>query len=177
MSITTEYRGHKIMWSDNTDEWTCYDLSDKVRSSPKLSVIKDAIDRLYLAERKAAGTPCWELSQHSNARYPAQIIEYLGAKTESSWTRGKPDTVKHKIAVVATRNGNERPSRREAYITELAPLGPETDAAWQVYAGAVAERKAAEKRERDAYAAIPRIDLEAISKLVELHAKDKKPGQ
>jgi hypothetical protein len=166
--VVTEYRGHKIRWSDNEDCWTCYDLSDKVRASPKLSAIKAAIDRLYLAERKAAGVGCWEISSHDGSRTPATVVEYLGEKTEKSWSGRTPDRIYHKVAVVAKRTASERPARRETSCDQLARLGAEFDAAWEIYANAFAERKAAQKREQEAFGALPRLQVEDIAKLVEL---------
>jgi hypothetical protein len=166
------YRGHKINWSDNSDEWTCYDLSDKVRSSPKLSLIRAAIDRLYLAERKANAVPCFELGIHGD-RTESHVSEYLGPKIDRSWD-GRETKTRHKVAVVAVRSGSERPSRRELELTNLMASTPEAEAAWghdrKLY---VAEQEA--KRAADeAWAAIPRLTLDQIAALVELHNRDEK---
>lgn len=169
MDPTTVYRGHTIRWSDNSDEWTCYDLSDKVRSSPKLSRIKAAIDRLYLAERKANATPCYELSQHGK-RIESTVVEYLGARTKTSWT-GNTTTTTHKVAVVAKREGSERPSRREAELTSLAPATPEVERAYSEYLALKAEAQAAADKADRAFKAIPRLSLDDIEALVRLEAE------
>lgn len=168
MSVETKYRGHSIRWSDNEDCWACYDLSDKVRSSPKLSTIKAAIDRLYLAERKAAGVECWEISSYDGKRTPATVVEYLGKKVDRNSWSSAPDRVFHKVAVVAKRGGAERPARRETECDKLARPGAEFDAAWEIYTRAVADKKAAEKRAASAFAALPRLQVSDIAKLVEL---------
>lgn len=166
--VKTEYRGHTIRWSDNEDAWTCYDLSDKVRSSPKLSILKGHIDRLYLAERKKASTPCWELSSHSSTRIEGSVVEYLKAKEERSWSSQKVERVRHIVAVVAQRSGSERPSRAEKDLDNLAPMTPEFDAAWAEFCALNTLAKAAEKRARDAFAALPRLQLDDVQKLVDL---------
>jgi hypothetical protein len=171
MGVETEYRGHKIRWSDNEDCWTCYDLSDKVRTSPKLSAIKAAIDRLYLAERKAAGVECWEINSYDGKRTRATVVEYLGEKgARYSWD-GKPGQPQHKVAVVAKRSGSERPARRETECDKLALPGEEFDAAWEAYTHALEEQKAAEKRTDQAFKALPRLTVSDIAALVDLAAK------
>lgn len=166
--VKTEYRGHVIRWSDNEDAWTCYDLSDKVRSSPKLSILKGHIDRLYLAERKRSATPCWELSSYSNGRTEGSVVEYLKAKEERSWSSQKVGRVQHIVAVVAQRSGSERPSRAEKDLDNLAPMTPEFDAAWAEFQRLHQLAKEAEKRARDAFTALPRLQLADVQKLVDL---------
>lgn len=172
MSVATEYRGHTIRWSDNEDCWTCYDLSDKVRSSPKLSNIKAAIDRLYLAERKDAGVECWEISQSDCKRTFSKVVEYLGPKENRHYFTKELQSVSHKVAVVAKRAGSDRPSRAQTECAMLGKPGDEFDAAWKVYVDATAEAKAAQKRVSEAYSALPRLSVEDISRLVELAEKD-----
>lgn len=166
----TFYRGHKIRWSDNSDEWTCYDLSDKVRSSPKLSLIKAAIDRLYLAERKANAVPCFEIG-HDGTRTESNVVEYLGAKIQRAWSGGEQRT-EHKVAVVATRKGSERPSRREAKLDDLMPSNVDVDAAWLHYQSLRAIEKRAKAAADAALKAIPRLTLDDVTALVELHDRE-----
>lgn len=169
MAISTKYRGHVISWSDNLDEWTCYDLSDKVYSSPKLSNIKAAIDRLYLAERKEASVPCWEISGHSAQRIESNVVEYLGEKVDRNWSTNQYEVVDHKVAVVATRKGNERPARKQTELGLLSPKTPEVEEAWAHYVKLDAEAKRASKRATEAYYAIPRMKVEDVAELVRLY--------
>lgn len=171
----TTYRGHSIRWSDNSDEWVCYDLSDKVRSSPKLSLIKAAIDRMYLAERKSSAVTCYELSYSGGQRTESNVVEYLGENREKSWSRPDDVTVTHKIAVVAKRSGSERPSRRETELDKVMAVGLEADAAWAHFQEL---HRAAEKAKRaadDAHEALPRLALQEISALVDLHNRNLEP--
>lgn len=167
---TTTYRGHTIQWSDNSDKWVCYDLSDKVRSSPKLSLIKAAIDRLYLTERKNKAVQCYELSTHGQ-RVESNVVEYLGEKVHRSWG-SKPEITDHKVAVVAQRHGSERPSRRETTLDKLMPVTPEAEDAYQRYERLNAEAKAAGKRADDAFKAIPRLKPYDVRALIELYGRD-----
>jgi hypothetical protein len=173
MSIQTEYRGHKIHWSDNEDCWSCWDLSDKVRSSPKLSAIKSAIDRLYFAERKGAATFCWEVDRSTVSLVDASVVEYLGCKQRCRWN-GETDT-EHKVAVVARRSTglSAKPSRAEKNITELFPKTAEFYAAWQEYVALSAAAKSASKAADNAFSALPRLTLGDVAKLVELASRDK----
>lgn len=168
---TCEYRGHTIRWSDNEDCWTCWDLSDKVRSSPKLSTIKAHIDKLYLAERKANATPCYELGRER--RVESMVVEYLGERKEKSWRKLGEFTITHRVAVVAKRDKNDRPARKEATLPALSPVSPEADAAWQHYAVLAHELKLAERRAAEAFDALPRLKPEDVQKLIDLHNAEK----
>jgi hypothetical protein len=169
--ISIEYRGHTIRWADNEDCWTCWDLGNKAKSSPKLSVIKAAIDKIYLAERKAASTQCWEINSHSGTREFANVIEYVGPKVERAWAGEITSETKHIVGVVAKREGSERNSRKDIETSRLAPVGEATDKAWAAYEVAMESRKLAQSRERDALAAVPRLSLDDINELVALASK------
>jgi hypothetical protein len=171
MSVATEYRGHTIRWSDNEDCWTCYDLSDKVRSSLKLSNIKAAIDRLYLAERKEAGVECWEISPSEAKRTASKVVEYLGVKENRHYFTRELQSISYNVAVVAKRYGSDRPARAQTECSSLGKPGAEFEAAWETYISALADAKAAQKRASDAYSALPRLTVDDISKLVELAHK------
>lgn len=82
--ITTEYRGYRIIWSDNADEWVSYDAGKGI-SNPSLAKMKAAIDRIHLSERKAAALRVFEISEHgSETKTESLIVEYLGPKIASS---------------------------------------------------------------------------------------------
>lgn len=171
MSVATVYRGHKIQWSDNSDEWTCYDLSDRVRSSPKLSLIKAAIDRLYLAERKENATPCFEITRNDGSRVESSVVEYLGERYERAYGK-TPEKIKHRVAVVAKRTGSERPSRRETELAALAPASPDTETAWANFKALYDAAREADRTATAAFAAIPRLQPKDISALIKLHSEE-----
>lgn len=170
----TEYRGHKIRWSNNADEWTCYDLSDKVRSSPRLSLIKAAIDRLYLAERKSIATPCFEIG-YNGERTESNVVEYLGFKIQRSWSGGDQKT-EHKVAVVAKRTGSERPSRCERDLYSLMPVSAEAEAAYSEFKRLREIEKRAKADADAALEAVPRLTLDDIQALVDLHNREAAPA-
>lgn len=168
--VQTIYRGHTIRWSDNSDEWTCYDLSDKARSSPKLSLIKASIDRLYLTERKSNAIPCFEIS-HGGQRCESNVTEYLGPDHQRAYAN-VPEKVVHKVAVVATRSGSERPARRQTELGTLMPVSAEAEAAWAIYADLNAKAGEAVRLAREALDAVPRMTPDQIKPLVALFERD-----
>lgn len=51
MTIETEYRGYRITYSENGDEWTCYDIaSGRGATTLTLSKMKARIDKYLLGE-------------------------------------------------------------------------------------------------------------------------------
>ena len=48
--METEHKGYKIRYSENGDEWSCFDLGDAV-SAPSLSACKAKIDALLKEQR------------------------------------------------------------------------------------------------------------------------------
>jgi hypothetical protein len=167
--IETEYRGYRIIYSENQDEWTCHDAGDGIRHA-KLTGIKAKIDAMLLAERKRGATACLEISGYGMEcimLVDATVIEYLGPIQERDGyaSRWKPIT-DHKVAVMSRRRGSEKASRREERLSGLAQDTAEARDAWaeamrlhKIYMDA---RKAYEA----AVKAIPRLTLGDVMPLV-----------
>lgn len=172
MTITTEYRGYEIKWSDNADEWVCYDAGEGVSGSSLLKV-KEAIDRINLKARKDAAVPCIEL--HSSSRgigkTESMIVQYIGPKIDrvGSYFEGYTQAITgHKVATVGKRRGNKKATRS---VNELHKLMPDTPEAHAALAIADQLRKVAIEADAMADAAfklIPRMQLSDVQRLVEI---------
>jgi hypothetical protein len=185
MSLSTDYRGYKITYSENAgDEWCCYDLG-KVVTNKTLSGCKAAIDKLLLDVRKAASLKCFELSTTGKLEVnEAVIIEYEGPQIEGgpgSWS-GKPKHIAgQKVYSMARRSDADRASRSRRDISQFAPFGPDTDAAIAEVKRLEVILKDATKARDAAIAAIPRLSIDDIAELVRVSGIDptggiKEPG-
>lgn len=76
--IETEYKGHKIRWSDNEDQWVVSGW-DKMQG-PSLAKLKQRIDKELLEVRKAGAVRCLRVmtSLGSSTLEDATVVEYLG---------------------------------------------------------------------------------------------------
>lgn len=165
MSLTTEYRGYTIRFSENEEVWRCADIRF---DHAKLNKVKERIDDLHRKLRKASALPCLIVSNRwsSVEAREGTIIEYIGPKTTRSWSDGEK-VVGHQVAVMSTREINERPGREIMQIEELVPA--DDPAAWAKIEEAraiAAQIKALEEDLNAAVKAIPRLSIEAIPNLI-----------
>jgi hypothetical protein len=171
-SIEIEYRGHVIRYSENADEWTCYDLNSY--SSPKLSNVKQRIDKMYLDQRRKSALPCYILEGGYDIHGPlrkieASIIEYVGPEHRRDHSRGMTaDVVDHKVATTAVRHGNERASRTVSELSGLMADTPEALAAFDQAVALYKKARAAWDAYREAVKQIPRVSLDDIPDLVRI---------
>jgi hypothetical protein len=166
VTIATEYRGYRIAYSENEDEWSCYEAGKGI-SHAKLTAVKAKIDALFLAERKRGATACLEIDLYGSACVTltdATVIEYLGPKLERR--NGVQIIVGQKVAVVARRRGSEKAARREGELSGLAPNAPETLAAWAEAQRLFQTYADAKKAYDAAVTAIPRLSLADVMPLV-----------
>lgn len=174
--LALTYRGYTIRWSDNEDCWVCYDAGKGINNVSLLK-LKEAIDRLNRKERKDAALSCFEIDARHNAveKVEASLIEYLGPKIErAAWHENKPpQIVGHKVASVALRGGNSQASRRETTLDKFMPDTPEAHEAFHRAELAAAMVREANAVLKLAVGMIPRVSIEEIQKLVELHEADK----
>lgn len=171
--IATEYRGYRIVWSDNGDEWVSYDAGKGI-SSPSLAKVKAAIDRIHLSERKASAVRVFEISDHSgDSKVESLIVEYLGPKMGSYWSGNGGQVEDHRVAVVAQRSGSSKKSRKEVELSSLMPDTPEAQAAFEAYHEKKVIADEARKRAKAAFAAIPRVDVGHIQPLVSLYERER----
>lgn len=177
--LVINYRGHEIKWSENMEEWTCYDLSGKVKSAEKPSKIKAAIDKMYLDRRKASAIPVLEITYGGGGTrselIDAKVTEYVKCIKSSSWS-SKPPPDRHVVAVSALRSGNDRPTRLEKEITELAIDTPEVRDAYAAYLDAYTTSQQWLKKANELREAIPRLTLDDIKPMVELYEQMKDEG-
>lgn len=176
--IETTYRGHLIRYGENSDEWYCADLESGNKSHASLGKLKAKIDKMYLDLRKKAAIKAFEISGNSvyNGGVPSieegMVVEYIGqAKSYvSSANRGSGGYVEgaHKVAMIATRRGNERPSRAEKTIGEIMPDTPEAHAAFAEAVRLAQIAKAAVAAAVEALKAVPRLTIDDIPDLVKI---------
>lgn len=173
MKIETTYRGYKITWSENGDHWQCWEAGAGIENKSLLK-LKQAIDRLALTERKNAAYPCFEISDyHSEGRKTeSQITQYMKRKVHRAWGK-EEEKIEHVVAVVAKRDGSTKASRRETELHKLMPDTPEALAAWEIWRKLRRVAKIADDTAKEAFKAIPRVELADIQKLVDLYEAEK----
>lgn len=171
MSLTTEYRGYHIGYSENDDTWGCYDAG--VHGQKTLGGVKKKIDDLHLKMRKAASVACFEVrgNEGKDGWYvsltEATAIEYLGPHIERRWmSSAPPEITGHKIATVAKRGGSQRGARRETMMASICPHTSEVHEAVVAANALGAEAFAAAERFRAAVRDIPRLQLADIKDLM-----------
>ena len=164
--IETEYRGHRIIYSENQDNWYASDIQNS--DAPTLSKVKAKIDKMYLDMRKRSAFNGFEISGHGEPTLtPTTIVEYVKEKVERSWSDPSKITSRsHIVAAVAQRGGREKAARRQCNLDEIAPDTPETMVAFENAKALWVEMRRAEKAYRDAVAAIPRVSFHDITDLV-----------
>lgn len=181
MSLETEYRGYTIRYSENADEFQVLDVQGPKGRAPTLSKMKEKIDALYRQEREAAALDCYELQKGSSSPetvlLEARLTEYEGPLVQRPWAHHQKAYIsEQKVASISRRGGSSKAARRTAKLENMAPIGPETDAAVDEYLrlrGIENEAKAAADA---AFAAIPRVTLEDISELVRISGIDPTGG-
>jgi len=176
MSLKTEYRGYEIRYSENQDEWVCYDCGV---TEPTLSKAKAKIDALHLKMRKAAATPCYEIREDgfTVGLEDATVIQYRGENWEEPWMSSKKARFRgHRVASMCQRGVSSRKSRRDCYLHTLVPQTEEARAAAAEAARLGEIAKAADKAYREAIDAIPRLDIEDIEGLVEASSAQMEEG-
>lgn len=172
-NISTTYRGYEITYNENTEQWNCYDLessySGKDSSSPKLSTIRAKIDKMVTDMRKAAAVEAFEINTNHTSKPSKRnciVTEYLGnVKGRYSW---EPE-ITPKVASVSLRNGKSKPTRSEIAITMIMPNTREALEAYEDAAAAYREIEKARAVYAERLAAIPRLSLDDIKALVEIH--------
>lgn len=126
---------------------------------------------MYLDLRKKAATKAFELGGGGWNGKPTinetTIIEYVKPFAEKSW-KGVEGALRHKVACVATRRGNERASRAEMELTALMPDTPDAHAAFAEALRLAEIAAEAHKAAAAALDAVPRLALEDISELVRI---------
>lgn len=179
MSLETEYRGYRIAYSENGDEWTCYEIGrGKGATAPTLSKMKAKVDDYLRSLRKQVSITCLELHTHFSLKaIDAVVVEYIGPTIDGgAWTSKARHVSGHKVAAMAMRDGATRVSRQEYHLTTFAPISDETYAAIAEAKRKEEILKAADRDFKAAVAAIPRLTLADIDQLVKLSGIDPTGG-
>lgn len=151
MRIETQHKGYAISFSENSEEWTCYQIE---YSSKSLAAVRRKIDVMDRERRKAASVPCFVLNWH-------------GAKDGVVVELASADRFERK-AFVMVDDGDRKPSRRKLGISELAPDTPEVRALIAEWQTADRKAKEAAKRAETLLKAIPRLTAEGLAELAEV---------
>lgn len=165
-SITTEYRGYSISYSENADEWNCYDCGV---SHASLSKVKAKIDALHLKLRKTSSVECLFLGEgYGRAGVThATMIDYMGPEyTSGRWPEKEKTLVGHKVAAMHRDARKDRPTRQTGRLENYAPDTPEVREAVAAWVQAEREEEEARQRKEKARNAIPRMTLEMIDGLI-----------
>jgi hypothetical protein len=166
--IETEYRGYKITFSENADEWNCYAISF---SHASLAKVRAKIDRIHLDMRKAAAFDCLYIGSaygKPDDVTGARVIDYrlCREKNRSAWTGKGPDIIeKHEVAAMVKSGFADSAGKNWLKLQSLAPLGPETDAAMDRVREAQRKVEAAEKERAQAWASVPRLTFDDVTAL------------
>ncbi len=180
MTIQTEHRGYKIIYSENADEWTSLEAGDRM-NAPTLSKLKEKIDRMVSSQKKATAVDCVVIESEGYASSPTFVAEarmtaYVGPVLENKSHSSLQKRVKgQKVEVVyaSTKYGQkERAARREVELRSCCFDTPEFRAALDAANKIAAEVSALIDKHRKAVAAIPRLTLESIDALVKLSGVD-----
>ncbi len=162
--ISTECRGYKISFGDNSEEWSCSELT--LYGFAKLSTLKARIDKLFLDERKKSAVQCFEISGYHGAEItPATIVEFIATSGGQKRSYGGAEPIKHKVAVVAQRKNSERAARRETELSSLMPDTPQAHEAWAVFVEKDRIAREAKKAADAAYEHLPRVTVEMVAEL------------
>lgn len=166
------YRGYEITYNENTEEWNCYDINSSYSSSgssPKLAAIKARIDKMLVDMRKAEAVEAFVINASASSepsKTNCMVTEYVGTD-RNGYTRDAP--FEPKVATMALRRGNNKPSRQELFINNLMPNTKEALEAYEDALAAYRAVKAARAVYQERLNAIPRLSLEDIPGLVEVY--------
>lgn len=182
--LCINYRGYEIKWNGNSEEWYCYEIAGKDYSNPRPSKIKAAIDKMYLDRRKKSSIPVLEItwggSDSKSDLLDAVVTEYVSTGSENSYPKGNRGNsvrvVTHKVAVVASRGPNEKATRKEKLISELALDTPEVRDAYAHYLELYNLSRDYLKQATAAREAIPRLTFEDVKKLYDLAESMREEG-
>lgn len=173
MSIVDTYRGHKIFYNTNSDEWSCNDTGHdgKNYASPKLSVIRGRIDTMYRNLRSKSAIDAYELPYGDGEELvPTSVTEFIEIKHERKYS-GKLGEEYHIVASIAKRDGSTKASRTSRSIGNLVPNTDAARAAHALYIAAHKEIKELTKHMNKLREAIPRLSVADIQPLIDLKAK------
>lgn len=165
----TIYREHLIYWSDNEEVWRCSDINF---NHIKLAKVKEKIDALYLAMRKAAAVNCFYLDGYDEPRLKeATVIDYRGpihgTKSVNFHSVKTDEIVDHSMVVMTQAVfSSEKKSRQTKHLSNLVPNTPEAmakfDEARAIYHQIVTLKNYLSLAVR----AIPRLTLDDVAGLV-----------
>ncbi len=169
MTLSTEYRGYAISYSENEDRWNCY--ACKV-SAETIGKVKAKIDAIHLKMRKAAMVRAYEINSnhtHGPELRECRLIDYLGEKWSGSWTASR-EVVDHRVSSMAVRDSGlgigQRAGRQERNLSEIVAMTPKAEAQMIEAQRLHVIYRAAEDAYQAAIDGLPRLTLEDIAGLI-----------
>lgn len=168
MTLSTEYRGYTISYSENEDKWRCYDVGAE---SEKLSSVKRKIDTMHRKMRKENSVPCLDVSTYSGVRaVEAVIVEYLGPirQTKSFERVGTGDVIDHEVAYMSNKTSlSKTPSRQKGRLSSLFAETPENLQAIEDMKAIDGKIKALDEERKTIAKSMRSISFEEIKPIVE----------
>lgn len=165
---STEYRGYTIRYSENEDEWSCYDVG---ASHAKLSRVKAKIDEMHRKLRKANAFHCLSVSSYGGANAcEATIVEYIGPireKAHSYQRVGDGEIIDHEVAFMSAHfGGSKKKSRQKGSLSKLVLNTPENMRRIDEANRLSDEAKALERQSQEIIKSLDRPHIDHIAELV-----------
>lgn len=152
--ILTEYKGYKIVYSDNGDEWSCSEADIR---SPSLLKIKRRIDNLTRAARSEASVGALDLSYDKGTE--VKVVEFLGDSRH----------YKSRCAVLGLRHTSDsKVTRWEVTLGDLCAKTHSNMTALKDAEALRAEAAKLNKKANEIVRAIPRLTKDDIAELIKL---------
>lgn len=163
MAIETEYRGYKLSYAENRDVWECWACN---MNAPTLSKLKAKIDKLHLDLRKKSAFDCLLISLGD-----VRDVRALDARIVTKRRQEGFSSVTYKAVQLRVQKSGRGGGKSTTWsdIEDIAPFGPETDAAIERLKRAQEAVRVARDEESAARKAIPRMtdDDPAVRALME----------
>lgn len=154
--IETEYKGYKIVYGENSEDWTCYTIEF---SNKSLATVKRKIDNVDRARRKAGAVPALCITDAGIVE--VTVVEYEGVKT--SRYGGEEG---HQVYVVgAARFDKEAIGRSKQGTNNLCADTPENRALLTRATELRIDRDVLTKQIREVLGSIPTLDPETVRHL------------
>lgn len=179
MSLSVEYRGYTIRYSENEDVWNSDAFEYSKYSAPTLSKAKERIDSMLRDVRKKAALTCYRIDGGHQEPYRLRectVIEYNGPKVERPWQSSKkPFISSQNVGVVSARDGRKA-ARSEMCLENLIHGTAEDQVKIDTANRFRAEARRLEEEAKTLLASIPRVSLDDIQELVRISGVDPTGG-
>lgn len=167
--IQTVHRDYAIRYSENEDNWRCYDLDLEDASLAKL---KERIDKLLLKVRKESAVDVLIVGSEHSSHFTVTEGRAIDAKVgferqRSSYSSEAKEPIrKVSLGIFSNRRGGDRGGKSFYPISDVSLPTPEVYAAIAEVERLRKIAKAAEEAVKAAVRAIPRISEEDVAGLI-----------